>query len=105
MIGDISEIMDAQLFKDTFLIAEKDVKIEKITELQNENEKLKEIGNKNQKIENTNQKIENTKKEKNNTRKEKNNTKEEKNNTKEEIEEKEFNTLYKNYKNVANILS
>jgi hypothetical protein len=98
VIGDISEIMDAQLFKDTFLIAEKDVKIEKITELQNENEKLKEIGNKNQKIENTNQKIENTKKEKNNTRKEKNNTK-------EEIEEKEFNTLYKNYKNVANILS
>jgi hypothetical protein len=77
VIGDISEIMDAQLFKDTFLIAEKDVKIEKITELQNENEKLKEIGNKNQKIENT----------------------------KEEIEEKEFNTLYKNYKNVANILS
>jgi hypothetical protein len=91
VIGDISEIMDAQLFKDTFLIAEKDVKIEKITELQNENEKLKEIGNKNQKIENT--------------KEEKNNTKEEKNNTKEEIEEKEFNTLYKNYKNVANILS
>jgi len=91
VIGDISEIMDAQLFKDTFLIAEKDVKIEKITELQNENEKLKEKEDK--------------KEEKNNKKEEKNNKKEETKENENKLTEKEFNTLYKNYKNVANILS